>query len=214
MIRKLLLSLIFVCLISKSFGQKSTKSFFSPTTYGIQLLQGNENNFLFDDADYFYRTNTVKGQLYFPITNWKTIDVSFRGMPQIQFVQHQLYNEQFVLPSEENYIEKRARFTKLKKLSITAIEFSLEAKKQLFKKVSIFLQAGLGLSYIDTATERLAKGFTFIENGSLGFDFQMNSKFSIQFFSGVGHVSNFNFQMPNSGYNIFNAGFGFQYAIK
>lgn len=214
MIRKLLLSLIFVCLISKSFGQKSTKSFFSPTKYGIQLSQGNENNFLFDDADYFYRTNTIKGQLYFPITNWKSIDVSLVVMPQIQFVQHQLYNEYFVTPQEENYLEKRARFTKLKNLSITAIEFSLEAKKQLFKKVSIFLQAGLGLSYIDTETERLAKGFTFIENGILGFDFQMNSKLSIQLFSGVGHVSNFNFQHPNSGYNIFNTGFGFQYALK
>ena len=99
-------------------------------------------------------------------------------------------------------------------MSITAIEFSLEAKKQLFKGFSIFLQAGLGFSYIDTETERLAKGFTFIENGILGFDFQMSSKFSIQFFGGVGHVSNLNSQLPNSGYNIFNTGFGFQYSIK
>jgi hypothetical protein len=70
------------------------------------------------------------------------------------------------------------------------------------------------LSYISTETERLAKGFTFIENGTLGFDFQMSSKFSIQFFGGVGHVSNLNFQNPNSGYNLFNTGFGFQYSIK
>ena len=214
MTQKLLFSLIFVCLISKSFGQKSTKSFFSPTKFGIQFSQGNENSFIFDDPDYFYRTNTIKGQLYFPIPYFKTFEISLVIQPQVQFVKHQLYNEQFVLPSEENYLERRQRFTQLKNISITAIEFSIEAKKQFFKSFSVFLQVGLGLSYIDTETERLAKGFTFIENLNFGVGFQMNSKLSVQFFSGVGHVSNLNFQLPNSGYNIFNTGFGFQYAIN
>ncbi len=205
---------VFVCLIATSYGQKSDKSFFTVAKYGIQLSQGNENNFLFDDADYFYRTNTVKGQFYFPITKLKTMEVSLILEPQIQFIKHQLYNEQFVRPEEDNYIEKRQRFTRLKNLSITAVEFTLEAKQQLSKNLSIFLQAGLGFSYIDTATERLAKGFTFIENGNIGLDLQLNNKISIQLFGGVGHVSNFNFQMPNSGYNIFSTGFGVQYAIK
>jgi len=211
---KLLLSLIFICVILKSHGQKSTKSFFTPTKYGIQFSQGNENNFLFDDLDYFYRTNTIKGQLYFPITNFKTIEISLVAQPQVQFVQHQLYNEYFVTPKEINYLEKRQRFTQLKNLSITAIEFSLEAKQKLFNNLSIFIQVGLGFSYIDTETERLAKGFTFIENANLGLDFLINSKISFQLFGGVGHVSNFDFQLPNSGYNIFNTGFGFQYSIK
>ncbi|MDG1812148.1 MAG: acyloxyacyl hydrolase [Polaribacter sp.] len=201
-------------MIPLSYGQKSNKSFFTPTKYGIQFSQGNEKSFLFDDPDYFYRTNTAKGQIYFLIANFKTIDFSLVAMPQIQFIQHQLYNEQFILPSESNYQERRQRFTQLKNLSISAVEFSLEAKKQLFNSFSIFLQVGLGLSYIDTETERLAKGFTFIENGNFGFDFQMNSKYSIQLFGGVGHVSNLNFQQPNSGYNILNTGFGFQYTIK
>ncbi|WP_347175293.1 acyloxyacyl hydrolase [Polaribacter uvawellassae] len=209
--QKLFIFLIFVCLIAKSYGQKSTKSFFTITKYGIQVSQGNENNFLFDDADYFYRTNTLKGQLYFPITKLKTIEISLVVQPQIQFVKHQLYNEQFVRPEEDNYLEKRQRFTQLKNLTITAIEFSLEAKQQLYKNLSVFLQASLGFSFIDTETERLAKGFTFIENGNLGLDYQFNEKISIQFFGGVGHVSNFNFQMPNSGYNIFNIGIGFSF---
>tara|TARA_R110001606_G_scaffold96509_2_gene213756 strand:- start:5268 stop:5915 length:648 start_codon:yes stop_codon:yes gene_type:complete len=212
--QKLLITLVFVCLVAISYGQKSTKNFFTPTKLGIQFSQGNENNFLFDDADYFYRTNTVKGQLYFPITTLKTIEVSLIVQPQLQFVQHQLYNEQFIRPNESNYIEKRQRFTQLKNLSITALEFSIESKKELFKSVSLFLQVGLGFSYIDTETERLAKGFTFIENGNLGLDLKLTQKTSIQFFGGLGHISNFNFQLPNSGYNIFSTGFGFQYAIK
>jgi len=211
---KLLIHLIFVCLISTSYGQKSTKSFFSPTKVGIQFSQGNENNFLFDDVDYFYKTNTLKGQLYFPVASLKTLAVSFIVQPQIQFVQHQLYNDQFVLPTEANYIEKRQRFTQLKNISITGVEFSVEAKQQLFKNLSVFLQAGLGFTYIDTATERLAKGFTFVENGSLGVEIKLNTKVSIQFFGGVGHVSNFDFQLPNSGYNIFSTGLGLLYSIK
>lgn len=211
---KLLIHLIFVCLISTSYGQKSTKSFFSPTKVGIQFSQGNENNFLFDDVDYFYKTNTLKGQLYFPVASLKTLAVSFIVQPQIQFVQHQLYNDQFVLPTEANYIEKRQRFTQLKNISITGVEFSVEAKQQLFKNLSVFLQAGLGFTYIDTATERLAKGFTFVENGSLGVEIKLNIKVSIQFFGGVGHVSNFDFQLPNSGYNIFSTGLGLLYSIK
>ena len=206
--------MIFVCLISTSYGQKSTKSFFSPTKVGIQFSQGNENNFLFDDVDYFYKTNTLKGQLYFPVASLKTLAVSFIVQPQIQFVQHQLYNDQFVLPTEANYIEKRQRFTQLKNISITGVEFSVEAKQQLFKNLSVFLQAGLGFTYIDTATERLAKGFTFVENGSLGVEIKLNIKVSIQFFGGVGHVSNFDFQLPNSGYNIFSTGLGLLYSIK
>jgi len=211
---KLLTCLIFACSVMVSYGQKSNKSFFTPTKYGIQFSQGNENSFLFDDPDYFYKTNTIKGQLYFPITTVKTIDISLIVQPQLQFVQHQLYNEQFVLPEENNYLEKRQRFTRLKDLTITAVEFSLEAKLKLVKNLNIFLQAGLGLSYIDTATERLAKGFTFVENISAGFDFQINSKTSIQFFGGPGHVSNLNIQLPNSGYNIFSTGIGFQYSLK
>ena len=212
--QKLLFSLIFVCLTNLSFGQKSSKSFFTPTKYGIQFSQGNENNFLFDDTDYFYRTNTIKGQLYFPIATIKKIEVFLVAQPQFQFVQHQLYNLHFVKPSELNYLEKRQRFTKLKNLTITAVEFSLEAKQKLFKNLSIFLQAGLGFSYIDTETERLAKGFSFLENGNIGLDLKINSKTSIQLFGGLGHVSNFNFQLPNAGFNIFNTGFGFQYSIK
>lgn len=212
--QKLFLSLIFVCWVSITYGQKSTKSFFSPTKYGVQFSQGNENSFLFDDPDYFYRTNTIKGQFYFYIGNIKKIAFSLIAQPQIQFVQHQLYNLYFVKPTEINYQEKRQRFTQLKNLSITALEFSLEAKHKLFNNISVFLQVGLGFSYIDTETERLAKGFTFVENGNIGLDYKVNSKISMQLFGGLGHVSNFNFSMPNSGYNILNTGIGFQYTLK
>lgn len=212
--QKLLLPLIFVSLISSSFGQKSRKGILSPTKFGIQFTQGNERSFLFNDPDYFYRTNTLKLQFYYPLAKWKKLDISLIIQPQVHFIQHQLYNEQFVLPEEENYLEKRARYTKLKSLSITALEFTIDVKKQVFKKTSLFLQLGLGLAIIDTSTERLMKGFTFIENANVGIEYSINSKTSVRLFSGIGHVSNLNFQLPNAGYNIFNTGIGILYNTK
>jgi hypothetical protein len=211
---KLFLGFLFIGMISTSYGQKSKKSFlFSPTKFGFQFVQGNENNFMFDDTDYFYRSNTVKSQFYYPLTRFKSIEISLLVQPQIQFVQHQLYNEHFVRPEETNYLIKRQQFTKLKNLSILALEFTLGAKQKLLKGFNLFVHIGLGFAYIDTETERLAKGFTFIENGNLGFDIDLNSKASIQLFGGVGHVSNLNFTLPNSGYNIFNSGLGFLYSL-
>lgn len=214
MIQKLLVPLIFVSLISSAFGQKSRKGLLSPTKLGIQFTQGNERSFLFNDPDYFYRTNTLKLQFYYPFTQWKKLDISLIIQPQVQFIQHQLYNAQFVRPEEENFLEKRAAYTKLKNISITGLEFTIDVKKQLFKNTSLFFQFGLGLAIIDTSTERLIKGFTFIENANLGLEYAINTKTSMRLFSGIGHVSNLNFQLPNAGYNIFNTGVSLQYTLK
>lgn len=201
-------------MITLSFGQKSTKGLLNPTKIGIQFTQGNENSFLFNDPDYFYKTNTIKLQFFYPLTQWKTVDIALILQPQVQFIQHQLFNEQFVLPEEENYLEKRAKYTKLKDISITALEFTIDAKKKLYKNTSLFIQFGLGLAIIDTSTERLVNGFTFLENLNLGIEQAINTKISMRIFGGIGHVSNLNFQLPNAGYNIFNTGFSLQYALK
>lgn len=211
---KLLLSLIFVFVISLSFGQKSTKSFYLPTNIGVQFIQGNENSFLFNDPDYFYRTNTLKLELYYPLTKWKKYNISLIILPQTQIIKHQLYNEQFVRPNIEGYLEKRARFTKLKNISITAIEFTIDVKRQLLKQTAVFIQFGLGFAIVDTSTERLAKGFTFIENINTGLEFLINKKVLMRLFGGIGHVSNLNFQKPNAGYNLFNTGISIQYSLK
>lgn len=213
--KKFFFGILFISMISTSYGQTSKKSFlFSPSKFGFQFAQGNEKNILFDNTDFFYRSNTIKSQFYYPLKSYKSIELFLIIQPQVQFAKHQLYNEHFVRPEETDYLIKRQQFTKLKNLSITAIEFTLEAKKKLYKGLNIYLQIGLGFAYIDTVTERLAKGFTFIENGNLGFDIELNSKTSIQLFSGLGHISNFNFKMPNSGYSLMNTGFGITYQLK
>ena len=57
--KSLLTALIFVGWTSSLFGQKSTFSLGAPSAIGIEFSQGNEKNFLFDNLDYFYRSNTV-----------------------------------------------------------------------------------------------------------------------------------------------------------
>mgnify|MGYP000148795718 CR=1 FL=1 len=211
---KLLLSLIFVSLISTSFGQKSAKSWYTPTSYGIAYTFGNEKNFLFDDLDYFYESNTFKFQLFYPLAQWKKIDISILVQPQLQLIKHQLLNEQFITPDEQNYVEKRARFTKLKTFSLVAVEFAFRFEKKILQNFSTFIEISLGFGYVNSETERLAKGFTFIENINLGFNLRISKRTSIQLHTGLGHVSNLNFQKPNSGYNIFNTGIGVQYKIR
>lgn len=212
--KPLLTALIFVGWTSSLFGQKSTFLLGSPSAIGIEFSQGNEKNFLFDDLDYFYRSNTIKLQLYYPFMTWRKFSLSLIIQPQIQQVRHQLYNEQFVRPNEINYLQKRAAYIQAKKLSIAAIEFSVDVKRPLTSKLEIFTQIGLGFAFIDTATERLARGFTFIENLNTGLEYSLTKKTSIRFFGGVGHVSNFNLKKPNSGYNTFNTGLSIQYYLN
>ena len=72
----------------------------------------------------------------------------------------------------------------------------------------------LGFNYIDTRTERIAKGFTFIENFSVGFSHQTFTNSFIYLGTNFGHVSNLNFQQPNNGYNILGLEIGYSYTLN
>lgn len=214
MCKQLFFGLVFVC-VSSIYGQQSaTKSVFSLSQIGIQFIQGNEQNILFDDPDYFYRTNVIKGQLHFPLTTVRKTTLSLVLQPQIQFAKHQLYNKYFVTPDETNYLDKQQQFTQLKNLTLLSLEVGLAAKKKVLNTLSLYAQIGLGFSFINTESERLAKGFTFIENVDLGLEYTINNTSSFQLFTGFGHVSNFNTKQPNSGYNIINTGIGYLYKLK
>lgn len=195
-------------------SQSKKKAFLKPNKIGFLYNYANEKNFLFDDTDYYYTTNTFKSQFFYKLGNWKTLNFELIVQPQIQFIKHQLLNEFYVLPSEDEYIERRNRFTKRKDINLYALEFGLSVNKKIIKKLTLQLTASVGISMIDTETERLAKGFTFIENGSLGFSYQTTSKTVIYIGSNVGHVSNFDFQKPNSGYNVVGIELGFNYIIE
>ena len=142
--------------------------------------------------------------------NW---DVNLILQPQYQKAQHQLLNEQFITPDEENFEFLREKFTQKKDISLYAFEVGFQLRKTIIKNISFEATLGLGAGYISLESERLAKGFTFIENLSLGLAHKINKS---EFFlaTTVGHVSNFNIQKPNSGYNILGFELGYRIFIK
>ena len=180
---------------------------------GFLFSSAKQNNILFFDKDYDYKTNAYKFQLFYSIQNGENWDVNLILQPQFQKAQHQLLNEQFITPDEEDFEFLREKFTQKKDISLYAFEVALQMRKSIIKNISFEATLGLGAGYISLESERLAKGFTFIENVSLGFAHKINKS---EFFlaTTVGHVSNFNIQKPNSGYNIFGFELGYRIFIK
>ncbi|MDC0870460.1 acyloxyacyl hydrolase [Flavobacteriaceae bacterium] len=208
--------LIFFLLIFLSFsviGQIKKERQKSITKVGVLFSNAKQNNLFFFDKDYDYKTNVYKFQLFYPIKSGRNWDVNLILQPQFQKAQHQLLNEQFITPDEENFEFLREKFTQKKDISLYAFEVGFQLRKSIIKNIFFEATLGLGAGYISLESERLAKGFTFIENLSLGLAHKIN-KSEIFIATTVGHVSNFNIQKPNSGYNILGFELGYRVFIK
>ena len=163
---------------------------------------GSNENYIFDDPDYSYTTNTFKLQAFYDIANWKSFDFQMIVQPQVQFINHQLQNLSYVTLGFPVSQEERDELLKKNNINLYGVEFGFAAKYELFQKLYLQGTISLGFAYIDTRTERVAKGFTFIENFSLGFSYQIFKNSDLYLGSNFGHVSNLNFQKPNDGYNV------------
>ena len=208
------LFLVFLCFTFLSFSQEKKLHFLKPNKVGISFITGTENNFLFNDADYEYKTKIIKVLLSYDINTWKNIDIDFIILPQLRKINHQLLNMWFVTADVPNYQEKRIRFTQPKTMYIYGIQFGIQIEKKIYKRLNIFTSVNVGIATIDTETERLAKGFTFIENGFVGFSFKSSTNTNLFIGGNIGHVSNFNIKKPNSGYNQLGLEIGFSYNLK
>ena len=209
--RYLLIILFFSSLLSSA--QVPKKGVLNIKKIGFLYNTAQSDNFIFNDKDFTYVTNTYKLQAFYNLGSWKSLDFELIAQPQYQVLQHQLINEQFVLPSEENYKEKRAEFTSPKTMHLYAFELGFVMKKALFRKLDFLVTAGLGLATIDSRSERLAKGFTFIENGSLGLSYNISKDTFAYLGTNVGHVSNLDFQTPNAGFSVVGFEAGISYAL-
>lgn len=194
-------------------GQDKEVSLLKLNKIGLLYHYGTNENFIFDDPDYIYETSTYKFQAFYNLGNWKNVDFELILQPQIQFLKHQLVNEQYITPDKVNYLVKREEFTEPKTMNLYGLEFGFASKIKLTKKLDLQGTISLGLSFIDTRTERLAKGFTFIENFSVGLSHQICKKSFFYVGSNFGHVSNLNFQKPNDGYNILGLEVSYSYLI-
>jgi len=210
------LKFFFVCLFLNIYlilCQDKKTPILKPIKIGVLFNYGTNENFVFDDVDYTYSTNTYKLQAFYELGNWKNIDFELIVQPQIQSLQHQLQNFYYVTTDQENFEEKTTEFMKPKNMNLYGLEFGFASKLKLTNTLDLQGTISLGFSYIDTRTERLAKGFTFIENFSLGFSYQLFEKSFLYIGTNFGHVSNLNFQKPNDGYNILGLEVGYSYKL-
>tara|TARA_R110002073_G_scaffold334200_2_gene523220 strand:- start:3535 stop:4185 length:651 start_codon:yes stop_codon:yes gene_type:complete len=199
--------------ISFAYSQSDEKSSRKLKKVGFLYNSAKQNNVLFFDDDYDYKTSVFKAQFFYHLKQGKKWSINLIFQPQFQIAKHQLLNEQFITPDEPNFEELRAHLTQKKTISFYAFELGLQFRRKLFKQVFFEATLGLGAGYIDVESERLAQGFTFLENISLGLTHTLkNSEFYLG--TNIGHVSNLDFQLPNSGYNVLGFEIGYRIYLK
>ena len=205
--------LLFVCFSLSVHGQEKTNADRKLKKIGFIFNSAKQNNILFSDRDYDYKTNVFKAQLFYLLRKGQKWDINLIVQPQVQIGKHQLLNEQFIRPDEPNLQEIRNRLTQKRVLSLIAFELGFQLRRKIFHQMYFEVTLGLGAGYIDKGTERLAQGFTFIENLSLGLAHTWKNS-ELYLGTNVGHVSNFNIQMPNSGYNILGFEIGYRILLQ
>lgn len=199
--------------ISFASGQNNEQLSRKLKKVGFLYNSAKQNNILFSDRDYDYKTSVFKAQLFYHLKYGKKWDINLIVQPQFQIARHQLLNKFFITPDEPNFLFLQEKFTQNKTLSLYALELGFQLKREVFNRIFFEATLGLGAGYIDVDTERLAKGFTFIENISVGIAYSLKNS-EIYLGSNLGHVSNFNIQLPNSGYNILGFEIGYRILIK
>ena len=210
--RKFILLYCF-CISSFIFGQEETKTNKKLKKVGFLYNSAKQNNILFFDKDYDYKTNAFKFQFFYNLHQGKNWDFNLILQPQFQIAKHQLLNKFFVTPDEPNFEFLIEKFIQEKTISLYAFELGFQLRRKLFRKIYFEATLGLGAAYIDVETERLAQGFTFIENLSIGLAHKWHSN-EVYIGTNLGHVSNFEIQLPNSGYNVFGFEIGYRIYIK
>lgn len=214
MYKPIVLALFLLGFIQLYSQDKKNFNLFKPHKLGLLYNYGSEDNFLFDDPDYTYSSHIVKTQFFYNIARLKASNIQLIIQPQYQWISHQLINEQFVTPDDEDYIIKRKEFTAKKNINLYGLEFGIALLKPINKTCHFRASISLGLNYINTRTERLAKGFTFLENFSLGMTKQLWKKSEFYIGTNFGHVSNLNIQTPNDGYNVLGIEVGYSIFLQ
>lgn len=188
------------------------KSTLIPDAIGLSFGFGNENTFLFDDPDYSYKTQYLKASFQYNLNSNK-YQLGLAIQPQVHFLEHQLLNIFFVKPTDENFEENRVIYSQLKSMRLYALTIELNLSRKIFKNTRILAFLAIGPASIDTDTERLAKGFTFVENMGIGIEYELVNDLLFALKPSFSHVSNANLQLPNGGYNVMNLEFSLSWKL-
>lgn len=212
MCKTILFSLCLLSSVACISQKENERSKFTPQRIALYYGFGSEENFAFNDEDYTYKTRVIKASLYFPL-NQRSYQLGLSLQPQVHFLEHQLLNKFFVQPFETNFEELRAEFTQLKDMRLYALQGEFSVKKEIIRRLEITAFLSFGPAIIDTETERLSKGFTFMENLGFGIHYEFRKKWFLMITPSFNHVSNAELQERNSGYNALNIEFGLGFQL-
>ncbi len=200
----LLVLLLFLLLYNNSIAQENNNKYRIGFIYGF----GEQGVFPFSSTDYTYEIQFYKAQINYALFERGKFNFEINIEPSYYSSKHQLLNEYFVTPDEENYLQKRAEYTQLKSMNEYVLGIGYIVRYSIFKPLSSYVLGSIGPMYIDTETERMAKGFAFSDVFSIGLSYKVKTvSFDVRY--SVRHVSNANFQTPNNGYNSTDIEFGF-----
>lgn len=181
------------------------------TQIGVKYGYGKQGNFLFEDTDYVYEFNSFKVNSHFLLHRKNNHQWELLAEPTYYQSFHQLYNYWYIgfkyFPTTE---EQKALYMTPKEFKEYALNLGLLYRYFIGNHLSVYGYGNIGPAYIDTATERQAKGFVFSDIVALGFQYQLG-QFSIDYRTFFRHASSANILKPNSGMNALGFEIGINY---
>lgn len=180
---------------------------------GFIYAKGSQNVFIKMDSDYLYEYSAYKFPFHFLWSKKDRHTWEFFVEPSYYRSKHQLYNYWFISHLVTNGDELRKKLMPLKNINEYVCNLGIMYRYYFKDNLSIYYLINVGPMYIDTETERLAKGFAFSDIFGLGLNYKFNS-YSIDFKSNYRHVSNADTKMPNYGLNSLGLEVGVYYEFK
>ncbi|WP_348743520.1 acyloxyacyl hydrolase [Tenacibaculum sp. 190524A05c] len=178
------------------YAQKETSKYKLGLNYG----QASQDNFILGDTDYNYNNHFLKVQVNYLISTSNKWNYELTIEPSIYFVKYQLLNEQFIRPTDPNYMELRELYTQKRRFNEYALNIGLIVRYALLRNFSTYIQGSVGPMISGDDTERLKKGFAFSDILGLGFSWKQNNVILDLRFT-LRHNSNLDLSLPNSGHN-------------
>jgi hypothetical protein len=165
------------------------------------------------NTNYIFENRSVKGQFYYLLKKGRKLDYQLLFQPEINYAKHQLLNLYFVTPDEDNYQEKRTRFTQLKNIQEYVLGIGFLVRKPISNTISAYALLSTGPMITNTETERLSRGLAFSDVLSIGVSARLH-RFNIDFRPSFRHNSNAGLQKLNSGINTLNLETGIYYQFN
>lgn len=205
-------TILLFCLLFAATAQAQLSWIKKNTTQiGLKYGTGKQGNFLFEDTDYVYEFNSFKVSSHFLLHHKNNHQWELLVEPTYYQSSHELYNYWYIgfkyYPTTE---EQKAMYMTPKNFKEYALNLGLLYRYFIHKDFSVYGYGNIGPAYINTPTERQAKGFAFSDIVALGFQYQLG-RISIDSRTFFRHTSNANLIKPNNGMNALGFEMGINY---